>query len=273
MAHEKNCILRNICKNAGVVGTCSDRCDYYVVMHGGGGMSTLADMHTDYKLTTIKDSPAYQERRIKLGGQEQTLKSFVDDYVTTFPRQFDTHGRQVSSLYLFSENTGTGKTEIACAIGNEFIKANYFGAHKRGLKPHMRPVYFLNFNSLQKHYNKANRRNSTGSAAELASDEYYKQLDIADDVPLLIIDEIGLREPTAGFRGDVQDLINYRTANRLPTLYTSNVPIEELAEMYDDSDSPRFMDRVRDMCVVIEVLGESARGLRVKGRRRGGTEI
>lgn len=265
MTNERNCILRNVCKNAGTDGVCTTRCDYYVVLHGGGGMSTLAYMDVDYRLTTIKESPAYRERRIKLGEQEQALKCFVDDYVTTFSRQFDPHGRQISSLYLFSEKTGTGKTEIACAIGNEFIMANYFGAHKRGLKPHMRPVYFLQFNSLQTKYNKANRRNSTGSAAELASDEYYKLLDIAFDVPLLIIDEIGLREPTTGFRGDAQDLINYRTSNRLPTIYTSNVPIEELAEMYDDANSPRFMDRVRDMCVEIEMLGESARGLRVKG--------
>src|SRR5690606_40051949 len=54
---------------------------------------------------------------------------------------------------------------------------------------------------------------------------------------------------------DAHDLIDYRVTNRLPTIYTSNVTIDELAEVYDR----RLWDRVRDMCLVLEFSGESKR--------------
>jgi len=86
--------------------------------------------------------------------------------------------------------------------------------------------------------------------------------DAAKVVPLLVVDDIGVRDATQAFRADAHDLIDYRVTNRLPTIYTSNVTIDELAEVYDR----RLWDRVRDMCVVLEFSGESKRGMRKEAR-------
>ncbi|WP_449600347.1 hypothetical protein [Paenibacillus sp. Marseille-Q9583] len=94
--------------------------------------------------------------------------------------------------------------------------------------------------------------------AEPASREYYRRLQAAKLTPFVVIDDIGVRDATEGFRGDLHSVINYRVTNAMPTVYTSNVLMDDLATVFDK----RLADRIRDMCIEIRFIGESKRGLR-----------
>ncbi|MEK5414338.1 hypothetical protein [Paenibacillus sp. FSL L8-0708] len=56
----------------------------------------------------------------------------------------------------------------------------------------------------------------------------------------------------------MHSVINHRVANGLPTVYTSNVMLADLAQVFD----ARLADRIREQCVEIRFVGESKRGLR-----------
>jgi DNA replication protein DnaC len=47
--------------------------------------------------------------------------------------------------------------------------------------------------------------------------------------PFAVLDDIGVRSASEAFRSYVHAIVNYRTANGLPTVFTSNLPIEEMA--------------------------------------------
>lgn len=182
----------------------------------------------------------------------------IDSYVKTFRRQFEEGGDRIKSLYLYSDATGTGKTTTAAAIANEYIKRHYVGSLKRGLRPKRRPVLFLDMNDLQGLYNRANRSNVPRDLGEAANREYFGLLERSRESDLLVIDDIGLRSVTEGFRQDVHQFINHRAANELPTIYTSNKPVKDLKDVF----SRQIWDRVRDMCIEVPFAGESKRGRR-----------
>ncbi|MDQ0154976.1 DNA replication protein [Robertmurraya andreesenii] len=227
-------------------------------MTGKSGRAGLANVPADYRLTTTANSPARKE-------QAQAYR-LIDAYVKTFERQFDdkaeqggkdTHNR-IKSLYLFSESPGTGKTTTASAVLNEWIVTHYVGSVKRGRQPLQLPAYFLDVNEWQTLFLGFNRGNIPQDIAEQYSRPYYTSMEKAKHAPFAVIDDIGVRGATDAFRGDLHTIINYRTANGLPTVYTSNLPIEDMAQVFD----ARLYDRMRDMCVPIEFEGGSKRGMR-----------
>ncbi|MFF2886698.1 DNA replication protein [Paenibacillus sp. NPDC057967] len=176
----------------------------------------------------------------------------------TFGRQFVPDGDRIKSVYLYSAEPGTGKTTTAAALLNEYLTVHYIGSVQRRQQPVEKPVYFLDVNDWQRLYNGFTRKGVPQDVAEVNSREYYRREGIASRTPFLVMDDIGVRECTEGFRGDIHALINERVTSRLPTVYTSNVPLSELASVYDR----RLADRVRDMCINLTFQGESKRGIR-----------
>src|SRR5699024_223984 len=87
----------------------------------------------------------------------------------------------------------------------------------------------------------------------------------AQDAPFAVIDDIGVRTASEAFRAYVHAVINGRVTGGLPTVYTSNLPIEEMAQVFDD----RLYDRIRDQCGVIHFAGTSKRGRRSQEKRYG----
>ncbi|KYC67218.1 ATP-binding protein [Heyndrickxia coagulans] len=250
--NEHRCILADICKLAGTEA-CTTNCGHFIGIHGrsgSGGRIGATGTPSDYRLLTIANSPAR-------ASQPQVYRA-VEAYVRTFGRQFAPDADRIKSLYLYSESPGTGKTTTACAVLNEYVRRHYLGSLQRNRQPLQAPAYFLDVNEWQSLYNEFNRSHVPQDVAEKAAREYYRRLTNAKQVPFAVLDDIGVRQATEGFRGDLHSVINYRVTNAMPTVYTSNLPIEEMAAVFD----ARLYDRMRDQCAVLHFAGESKRGKR-----------
>jgi DNA replication protein DnaC len=256
MSHASKCILRHPCANADTP-SCSPLCPHFIAIHGtngNGGRISNANVPKDYRNITLLTSSCRDD-------QTDAYEN-IQRYVATFTRQFEPSDgdvrNRIKSLYLFSESPGTGKTTTASAILNEWHIVHYIGSLARNRQPHQRPAYFLDVNEWQTLYNEFNRSNVPKMVAEFASTTYYTWMHRARETPFVVLDDIGVRTATEGFRGDLHGIINYRAVNELPTVYTSNEPMSALADVFD----ARLADRIRDMCVEIPFKGGSKRGMR-----------
>lgn len=251
MTNDKRCILAAHCSNAGGP-KCNALCGAWIGVHGHdgrGGRAASANLPSDYARYTLANSPARTE-------QPNAYRN-IERYAATFTRQFDADGgaraERIKSLYLYSDAPGTGKTTTAAALINEYITHHYIGAVRRGLQPAERPAYFLDLNAWQTAYNLATM---TDSAAELAA--VQAQMRIAASAPFCVLDDVGVRSASESFRAMLHTIVNARMMAGLPTVYTSNVLLADLATVFDR----RLADRVRDMCVEVKFEGESKRGIR-----------
>lgn len=245
MPDHNHCVLIDYRKDK--CGHCSDLCPHRISLHGlsgDGGRIAAANVPKDYQYVTIQTSPARD-------GQQRIYK-ITEKYVETFKR---TDGSRVKSLYLWSSNPGTGKTTTASAILNQWVSVEYLTALKEGRQPEETKAYFLDVNEWQTEYNNFNRPRVPDHIAEPAAEKYYKGMEKAKKAEFAVLDDIGVRDATEGFRSDLHTVINYRATNGLPTVYTSNYGIEDMSKIFDN----RMYDRIRDQCVELHFNGESQR--------------
>lgn len=141
--------------------------------------------------------------------------------VNAFVINFDVFRREGRGLYFYSDVKGSGKTMIACAVANEILKT------------HDISVKFINATN----YIELVKAKDDGSREHLKS---------VMEAGLLIFDDIGAQVEnkewitTALFR-----LIDKRYTDHLPTIFTSNVRIEDLK-----TDS-RISDRIYAVSVPV----------------------
>jgi DNA replication protein DnaC len=248
MNHANICILSSRCKLANGPN-CNRQCPHFVALHGhsgAGGRVANAGAPADYRFLTVATSPARES--------QAKIYATIEKYIATFERQFDEDSyRRIKSLYLWSESPGTGKTTTAITVLNEWLIAHYIGSLKRNRQVLQTPAFFLDVNNFQTDYNLATMTNDDSAMQSIKS-----TLLRAQAAPFAVLDDIGVRSASEAFRSYVHAIVNYRTANGLPTVYTSNLPIEEMAVVFDH----RLYDRMRDMCAVLHFSGESRRGRR-----------
>jgi DNA replication protein DnaC len=245
--HEKKCILSSVCKIAGTE-KCNPSCASFVSLHGysgKGGRIATANAPSDYRMLTLQNSPVREA--------QPNVYATLDKYAATFQRQFDEDSTRIKSIYLWSESPGNGKTSSAVALMNQWIIAHYLGSLKRGKQVLQTPALFLDINSFQTDYNLATMTNDDAAMGSIKA-----TIQRAQQAPFAVLDDIGVRSASEAFRSYVHAIVNYRTANGLPTIFTSNLPIEEMAVVFD----ARLYDRMRDMCAVLHFGGESKRGRR-----------
>lgn len=136
---------------------------------------------------------------------------------------------QPDSLLLIG-NVGSGKTTLAEAV------AMYITTATQATHGFQRAV--------------GHRVVQAKKLAKIAKDD-PSLFDEICSLPLLVLDDIGI-EPTEGnsygnITTPVSDVIFERHATQRPTIFTSNLPLPDLAEKYGE----RIADRLREMCVVI----------------------
>src|SRR5699024_1181514 len=124
---------------------------------------------------------------------------------------------------------------------------------KAGEQPRQFSAYFLDINELQTAYNLATMTNDDDAMKRIGA-----KIKRTQDAPFAVIDDVGTRSSTEAFTSYVHAIINHRTSNAMPTVFTSNLPIEEMADVF----TQRLYDRMRDQCGVIHFAGTSKRGRR-----------
>src|SRR5690625_2866133 len=205
--------------------SCSHICPHRIALEGLDGNSGRlgnAGLPADYRGITLANSPA----------RESQAKNYAifERYVKTFNRG------DVKSLYLWSESPGTGKTTSAAALISEWVARDYLGALRAGKQPRQTPAIFLDINELQTRYNLATMTDD---------DEVMKRIGATikrtQSAPFAVIDDIGVRSATEAFRAYVHAVINHRVTSGLPTVYTSNLPMSDMANVFD----ARLYDRIR----------------------------
>lgn len=221
---------------------------HHIALHGGsgiGGALQAANIPHDYRHLTPQDAPMLATQADAARAAKRLSERF---------REHFKDGYRLRSAYLYSTSPGTGKTTLACALLNEFIALNYL-AKLKGLPHHRNPAYFLDVNAWQGSYNLAVALGK--DSAEMQA--FVSELRMAQMAQLIVLDDIGVREATPGFRTHLHTLVNARVAAGKPTIYTSNIEMKELAMVFGEQ---RLADRVKEQCVEIAFTGGSKRGLR-----------
>ena len=133
-----------------------------------------------------------------------------------FIYSFASFRKQGRGLYIYSNTKGSGKTLLACCLVNEVLK-------KQDLS--------VKFTTIADYVELA--RGSKNEAVK-------EQMNAIMNTGLLIIDDIGATKEDNWISDVVYRLVNRRYEDMLPTIYTSNVMIDNLK--CDDRISSRIME-------------------------------
>lgn len=164
-----------------------------------------------------------------------------DERGNVTPPQKERNGLFISGTY------GTGKTHLACSIANQLMRGGT-------------PVICMTMIDLLAKIK--NTFDTSENATEAAMMRLY------EDVPLLIIDDMGSEQATEWGITRIYSIINARYEAYMPTIVTTNYTGEELIRRMTPSyggkpgdmrNAEKTLDRLREMCVGIEMSWESWR--------------
>lgn len=194
-----------------------------------------------YRNIYLDNSPAKDD-------QEDVYKA-LGAFINTFSKD----DVQIKSLYLYSKSPGTGKTTTAIAVLAEFLRRRFLYHAKKGETIPEVLGLFCDINEMQTQYNLATMSNRDVELGRIRDDiERYSS------APMLVMDDVGVRSSTESFRAMVHSIINRRVTNNLPTIFTSNVLMEDLETVFD----ARLRDRIADQNITLAFKGSSKRGRR-----------
>lgn len=153
-----------------------------------------------------------------------TQKKIVSKFIFNYS-EFVSKGM---GLYIFSGTKGSGKTMLSCIILNEISKK--YGANTKF-------VTATDYLTMTKQsYN--------------GSDE---QVNMIRKAALLVIDDIGTQLSREWIDSTFYELVNYRYNNKLPTIYTSNLPKDKLKM------DERIIDRIDRNTITLKIPEKSIR--------------
>ncbi|HEO2721088.1 TPA: ATP-binding protein [Streptococcus agalactiae] len=137
---------------------------------------------------------------------------------------------------LFYGDVGSGKTYLACSIANELIE-------RKQVK-----VKIMNLSQVINQIQK--------SAFKLESNEIINNL---SNIPLLILDDLGIERDTSYAREQVYNIINSRYLKGRPTIFTTNLSLEIIQNPNIDLEYQRIYSRILEMTIPVKVTGEDFR--------------
>ena len=151
-------------------------------------------------------------------------KEFINQYIVKYPR-FKEKGK---GLYIYSGTKGSGKTMLACCLLNEICRR------------HAGSVKFINILD----FLEITKKGFKGEETELAG--IY-------EAGLLVLDDIGVQMSKEWVETILYRLVDHRYTRHLPTIYTSNIPIEGLRM------DGRITDRIESTTYPVKIPEESIR--------------
>lgn len=196
---------------------CEDR-GFVLEPDGGAGRAHPCDCRKEALGKRYLKSAGIPERYLactlesfKVGNQDRAVeeqllsaREHCRRYLEGFLRP---DGRFRADGLFFTGPPGVGKTHLAAAVLRQLILRFKIAGR------------FVDFTSLV---------HQIQSTFDPTSPESKRQvLDPVVHAPLLVLDELGAQKPTPWVRDILYLLINTRYSRRLPTLFTSNFPLED----------------------------------------------
>lgn len=127
--------------------------------------------------------------------------------------------------------SGCGKTHLACAIANYRLSLG-------------QPAFYIGAADLLDHL-----RSAFSPSSEIAHDELFERV---KNAPLLVLDDLTMTATTLWAKGKLEHLLDYRFNLSLPTVITTDVPVEE----FDESLRGHLADS--QLCKIFVIQGKSA---------------
>ncbi|MCO5194023.1 MAG: ATP-binding protein [Anaerolineae bacterium] len=118
-----------------------------------------------------------------------------------------TFAQKPEGWLIFKGSYGCGKTHLAAAIANYQLE-------------HGRQVLFVNTPDLLDHL-----RATYNPSSPVTYDEQFERV---RNAPLLILDDLGAQSATEWAQEKLYQIFNYRYNARLPTVITTNIPLESI---------------------------------------------
>ena len=217
------CYAQDYCKKEKT--SCSEVCGGYRVLRA---------------LYTLSRIPVKYQYKMDLIPDDKDLRAF--ETLNEFKENIITHVQNGEGLYIWSNNTGNGKTSWACKIMGYYFRKIAFSS---GLENEGLYIYLPTFLD--------NLRNSYNNP----SPEFDEELDMVKNCKLLIVDDIGAERVTEWVRERIVSIINTRSSNGLSTIYTSNLSLKGLTDKLGDD---RISSRIKGSVQEINLLGKDNRG-------------
>lgn len=216
-----NCWASAYCKK--YPSYCSEFCEGYVILQ------------ILYKQSNIPARYQYSQN-LKICKEDSNAYTRVSNIMTDVKNWVE----RGNNLLLWSTTKGNGKTSLACAIANSYIR-------QVALTSLMEPMVYFIKSARFLEYIREQFNNPDAS--------FKHTIELVERVPLLIIDDIGAEKPSDWVRERLLSIIDERYSNNRSIIYTSNCGISEITE----SLHARIGDRIRD-AEQLNLIGQSRRG-------------
>jgi DNA replication protein DnaC len=162
---------------------------------------------------------------------ERYKNAKLEDVPERVRSAFNETVKNKKGLYIYG-GVGTGKTHIAYAIQKRWYELG-------------QSSLFWNMTELIDEI----RSDFSRTEKEFISER------VLDYQNLLFLDDIGAEKPTEWVEEKIYLIVNKRYNDMLPTIFTSNLKIDELANRIGD----RIASRIVGMCEIINLEGEDRR--------------
>lgn len=198
-------------------------------------------------MKTFREKRLEKERKLNMKFRKQILKKkwkseYMPKVLESLPTSFQNNyhnflkppGKTEGSVFIHGK-VGSGKTVLACFIFLRYVKKE---SKKIGVYfPNMK-YNFINFSDLiQEMQNNFENYNYT---------KIYNKFLKSD---ILVLDDLGAKKITDWVGDVLYHIINYRYANMLTTIITSNLNLDELADFVGDE---RVTRRIYETYQIIE---------------------
>lgn len=182
----------------------------------------------DFKLTSAQDKPAFK-------------------YLEVWRRNAFENVKNKESLFIHSSGKGNGKTSWACDIAHTFMVQVF----ERGLSPTRPRVVYVSVSKLMEMMRQAMDDPDVNKEKQ----QFLKNIYRAN---LIILDDLGAERSSEYVIEQLYILINDLYNKEKSIIVTSNFNIQQIEERLGG----RIADRIRGMCIDVELKGGSKRGVR-----------
>ncbi|MFH1485125.1 MAG: ATP-binding protein [Chloroflexota bacterium] len=167
-----------------------------------------------------EDRLARLERYSNLGPLTRlTFHNLMPNGRSSAPANRERFVRALAAAHAFAENpegwlvltgvSGCGKTHLAAAIANYRLQMG-------------QPAFFAVVPDLLDHL-----RATFNPSSDISYDEFFEQV---RNAPLLVLDDLGTQSATPWAQEKLFQIINHRYNAHMPTVFTSNLPLDSMDE-------------------------------------------